>query len=111
MWIVTLSGGHTSDGNVNDVYELNLQTWTWSLLEVPDESQKMSPRDKHTAWFYNNKYVFCQTWVHALSVSSLHAFATKFVDGNAGNESDTHSSVNKPIRCSGLTSTHSVNGP
>ena len=50
-------GGHGSDGNVNDVYELNLQTWKWSLLEVPDESQKMSPRDKHTAWFYNNKYV------------------------------------------------------
>ncbi len=50
------SGGHTHDGNTNDVYQLDLKTWIWSLLNVPDPQRKMSPRDKHTAWLHDDKY-------------------------------------------------------
>ena len=50
MYII---GGHIELGNTNDVYRLNLQTWTWELLEC--EGLKMSPRDKFSAWEYKNK--------------------------------------------------------
>ncbi|XP_063426210.1 kelch domain-containing protein 1-like isoform X2 [Mytilus trossulus] len=46
-------GGHNSFGNSNELYTLDLKTYTWHLLE---SDQSPSPRDKAVAWFYNKKF-------------------------------------------------------
>ncbi|CAG2243389.1 unnamed protein product [Mytilus edulis] len=46
-------GGHNSFGNSNELYRLDLKTYTWHLLE---SDQSPSPRDKAVAWFYNQKF-------------------------------------------------------
>ena len=49
-------GGHTSAGNSNQVFRLDLQRWQWSCVEAgEDDSQKMSPRDKFVVWEYKNR--------------------------------------------------------
>lgn len=47
-------GGHGSQGNSNELYRLDLKTYTWHLLD-PDVSP--SPRDKAVSWFYEKKLV------------------------------------------------------
>ncbi|XP_060578811.1 kelch domain-containing protein 1-like [Ruditapes philippinarum] len=47
-------GGHTEEGNTNELYCLDLQQLTWKRI-IPETELLPSPRDKFTAWSYNNK--------------------------------------------------------
>lgn len=52
-------GGHTEEGNTNNLYCLDLRELKWK--QIKPCSEQPSPRDKFTAWCYDNKYVHCIT--------------------------------------------------
>lgn len=54
MYII---GGHTADGNTNDLFCLDLQQLKWTHINS-DCGPKLSPRDKFAAWSYNKK-LYC----------------------------------------------------
>ncbi|XP_060573402.1 kelch domain-containing protein 2-like [Ruditapes philippinarum] len=50
-------GGHTKNGDTNELYCLDLQQLTWKHI-IPESELLPSPRDKFTAWSYNNKLYY-----------------------------------------------------
>lgn len=51
--------GFMFNGHANEVYRLDTSDWTWSHIDVGDNAQKPSPRDKLSAWEWENRiYIF-----------------------------------------------------
>jgi hypothetical protein len=63
--VLYVIGGHSIDGSVNTIYQLNIgalfqpnvtePVLKWIDLSDEDESQSFSPRDKFGGWEYNGK--------------------------------------------------------
>ncbi|KAK7490243.1 hypothetical protein BaRGS_00018588 [Batillaria attramentaria] len=63
-------GGHTGFGNINHVWRLNVQTFEWEFVRTSEPG--LSPRDKFTAWAYEQRiYCFGGFGIHPRG-SGLH---------------------------------------
>lgn len=50
-----LLGGHSYNGKVNTVYQLNVHSGRWLHIAEPEPMDNFSPRDKFAAWEYNDR--------------------------------------------------------
>ncbi|XP_056020924.1 kelch domain-containing protein 2-like isoform X3 [Ostrea edulis] len=53
-----LFGGHARCGNVNEFFQLNLNTLVWKRIVPQDKTDKLtpSPRDKAVSWYHEKKF-------------------------------------------------------
>ena len=45
-------------GHTNEVYRLDTVSWSWTHIEINESCAMPSPRDKFTAWDFEDRSVF-----------------------------------------------------
>lgn len=50
--------GFMAYGHTNDVYRLDTVTWSWTRIEINENRSKPSPRDKFTAWEFEDRSLY-----------------------------------------------------
>ncbi|BFZ07916.1 hypothetical protein BsWGS_10955 [Bradybaena similaris] len=99
--------GHTVEGNVNDMYRLDLINLIWQQVLV--KGPLISPRDKASAWAYGNR-IYCFGGFGVIPYSylwdrSMNAFSEEDLSGRGWNNQllyfDTEKSEWVDVKCQG----------